>query len=429
MNETPPTAVQWHKLRAFAAVAEHGSVHRAARAIHLSQPAVTRAVQQTELALGAALFDRTTKGMVLTAAGRYVKFRVERALNELRFAVSAIAARVPGACGVQQRHRGLVEVVNERMLASLVAVWRGGNESVAADFAGLSVPALQRNLRQLEQLACISLVTRSGGAARLTDAGEILLRHAQLALAEIRVAREELESMQGRLAGRLVVGALPLSSGHLVPGAVDRTLRAHPDLHISIIDGTYETLSHGLRCAEVNVIVGALRAVENEPYVAHETLFTDSLNVVARAGHPVFRRGALRGLRDLTGETWLMPLAGTPSHAAFERAFRADGVEPPAARLQGNSPAIVRSLLLSSDRLALLSVRQVQHELQQHILKVVPVDVRHTERRIGLATLRDSVPSPGMTVLLCALRDLAGATPGKADYYCSAALQNASLFS
>ena len=163
--------------------------------------------------------------------------------------------------------------------------------------------------------------------------------------------------------------------------------------------------------------------------MAHETLFTDSLNVVARAGHPVFRRGALRGLRDLTGETWLMPLAGTPSHAAFERAFRADGVEPPAARLQGNSPAIVRSLLLSSDRLALLSVRQVQHELQQRILKVVPVDVRHTERRIGLATLRDSVPSPGMTVLLCALRDLAGATRGKADYYCSAALQNASLFS
>jgi len=270
-------------------------------------------------------------------------------------------------------------------------------------------PALNRTLRQLEDLAATALFVRSRRGTRLTEAGDTLLRHAKLALAEIRVAGEELASMRGRLDGRLVIGALPLSSGYLVPRAVDRTLRAHPDLSIRIIDGTYATLSYGLRCAEVNVIVGALRDDAQEPYARHELLFTDALVAVARADHPVLVRGRLDSLRELRNESWVLPLAGTPSRGAFERAFRAEGVEPPRAAVEGNSPSIVRTLLLSSDRLALLSTRQVLQELQQGILTVVPVPVsaEQTQRRIGLVYLRDAEPSPAMTAFLDAVRQVA----------------------
>jgi LysR family transcriptional regulator of gallate degradation len=428
--------VQLHKLRAFAAVAEYGNVHRAALAIHLSQPAVSRAVQQLETALGAPLFERTTKGMTLTQAGSQVLRRVQRALRELRLAETAIrraahgdrraarqaappadAARArtsegdaagPGAArpGAARPHR-LAAIVTERMLASLVAIAQGGGEAAAASLMGISQPALNRHLHQLEQLAQAALFVRSGRGTRLTDAGEALLRHAKLALAEIRVAQEEMASLQGRLNGRLVVGALPLSSGYLIPRAVDQTLRDHPGLTICIIDGTYATLSHGLRGAEVNIIVGALRADEQEPFARHEALFNDSLSVVARAHHPMLARGPIANLRDLVGENWVMPLAGTPSRAAFERAFRAEGIEPPVASIEGNSPAIVRALLLSSDRLALLSQRQVQQELQQGILKVLPVEVRDTERPIGLAVLRDGEPSPAALAFIAALRQSA----------------------
>jgi LysR family transcriptional regulator of gallate degradation len=411
MTDRYSALVQWQRLRAFAAVAEHGNVHRAGAALHLSQPAVTRSVRHLEAALGVALFERTSRGMHPTPAGRAVYRRAKGALAALSRAGAAVLECGAGPSVPPARER-LSAAVTQGMLASLMAVARSGSEAAGAALINLSQPAVNRHLRRLEHAAAVPLFARSARGTHLTDAGELLLRQAKLALAEMRVAAEELASLQGELDGHIVIGALPLSSGHLVPLAVDRTLRDHPGLRISIVDGTYETLSQGLQCADVSLIVGALRCARDEPYAIHEPLFEDSLSVVARTDHPVLRllrQGAATSpgeLADLANEAWIVPLPGTPARAAFERAFRAAAVEPPRAQLQGNSPAIVRSLLLSSDRLALLSPRQVRQELCQGILSVVPVTVTQTRRTIGLARLRCSEPSPGLAVLLEAFREL-----------------------
>jgi LysR family transcriptional regulator of gallate degradation len=357
--------------------------------------------------------------MRLTPAGECVHRRVERALGQLHSAGLEIL-KMTGATrhGAAPQER-LSTSVTEQMLDALVAIAQGGSECAAAALLRLSQPALNRNLHQLEHLVGATLFMRSCHGTRLTEIGALLLLHAKLALAEIRVAGEELAWMRGRLDGHIVIGALPLSSGHLVPLAVERTLRQHPGLGISIVDGTYETLSHGLRCADVNVIVGALRPEQNEPYATHEALFDDTLIVVVRADHPVLRRSDVHNLRDLADQAWLVPLAGTPSRGAFQQAFRAAGVAPPRIQLEVNSPSIVRGLLLSGDRLALLSPRQVQQELRQGILAVVPVEVTQTRRTIGIATLRSSEPSPGLIALIDSLRMLA--RPGGAVAYGAAA--------
>jgi DNA-binding transcriptional LysR family regulator len=57
-------------LKAFVAVAEAGSVNRAAAKLNLTQPAVTRRVQSLEAAMGVALLDRSSKPPTLTEDGR-----------------------------------------------------------------------------------------------------------------------------------------------------------------------------------------------------------------------------------------------------------------------------------------------------------------------------------------------------------------------
>ena len=57
-------------LKAFVAVAEAGSVNRAAAKLNLTQPAVTRRVQSLEAAIGVALLDRSSKPPTLTEDGR-----------------------------------------------------------------------------------------------------------------------------------------------------------------------------------------------------------------------------------------------------------------------------------------------------------------------------------------------------------------------
>jgi len=75
-------------LKAFVALAETGSISRAALRLGLTQPATTRRVQNFEASMGAtALLDRSTKPATLTPAGRQVLahcYRVLKSVTDLQ---------------------------------------------------------------------------------------------------------------------------------------------------------------------------------------------------------------------------------------------------------------------------------------------------------------------------------------------------------
>ncbi len=68
-------------LRVFSRVAEVGSLTRAAQALRISQPAVSKQLAELEADLGMALFDRLPRGVRLTAAGETLREHAERILN------------------------------------------------------------------------------------------------------------------------------------------------------------------------------------------------------------------------------------------------------------------------------------------------------------------------------------------------------------
>jgi DNA-binding transcriptional LysR family regulator len=67
-----------HYLRAFATVAEQGSITRAARVLATSQPAVSKQLAELEDSLGSVLLDRLPRGVRLTAAGEVLLRHAER---------------------------------------------------------------------------------------------------------------------------------------------------------------------------------------------------------------------------------------------------------------------------------------------------------------------------------------------------------------
>ncbi len=93
--------MELYQLRSFVAVAEAGHLTRASEKLHVSQPAVSAQIKALEDELELALFDRTSSGMVLTAAGTRLLADAERVLaaaqamrNEAKALKGEVAGRV-----------------------------------------------------------------------------------------------------------------------------------------------------------------------------------------------------------------------------------------------------------------------------------------------------------------------------------------------
>ena len=80
-----------HHLRDFVAIARAGSARSAARSLGLTQPALTRSLQELETELDAGLFERHARGMALTAAGERFLVRAQAALEEVRRGFEEVA--------------------------------------------------------------------------------------------------------------------------------------------------------------------------------------------------------------------------------------------------------------------------------------------------------------------------------------------------
>jgi DNA-binding transcriptional LysR family regulator len=94
------TAMELHHLHAFLAVAEELHFGRAADRLHIAQPPLSRAIQQLERELGARLFDRTTRSVQLTAAGRALVGPARDVFASCRVAEAAVRAAGVGETGM-----------------------------------------------------------------------------------------------------------------------------------------------------------------------------------------------------------------------------------------------------------------------------------------------------------------------------------------
>ncbi|RVM04669.1 LysR family transcriptional regulator [Sinorhizobium meliloti] len=81
------------------AVAEHLNFHHAAKALGTSQSSVSARIKALEDELGIPLFERNTRGVRLTEAGRHFVERVTAGVDQLENAVKSASLAASGECG------------------------------------------------------------------------------------------------------------------------------------------------------------------------------------------------------------------------------------------------------------------------------------------------------------------------------------------
>lgn len=290
-------------LRALAATARLGSVSRAAQAISISQPAITQALRKLERILGVPLFERRNEGMTPTAATRLLVPRVEAALSHIASSrVTMVQAR------------------------ALIAVADGGGYVGARAATGLSEPSLHRAVGDLSLALGRVLVERRGRGTTLTETGRRTVRNFRLARAELLAGLSEIAALMGPGTGRITIGAMPLARARLLPIAVTRFLRAHPDVAVSIVEGSHAELIEPLRDGDIDLLIGALRDPAPGPDVEQRALFADRPVVIGRAGHPLLARSDRAEVATLALYPWAVPAPATPLRVLWGRMFDGAGV-------------------------------------------------------------------------------------------------------
>jgi LysR family transcriptional regulator of gallate degradation len=389
-------------LRAFAAVVEHGGVTRAAERVHLSQPAITQALAKLEARLGAKLLATGADGARPTEAGSLFYDRVKRA-----FALIESGAREATRGEARRANAGFAhfeQLITVAQLRALAAMQFTRNFSLAARELGLSQPSIHRAARDLERIMGASLFVAARQGVELTQTAEVFARHAALAHAELLQAFAEVSETLSRDPGQIVVGSMPFARTKLLPEALNALSRERPLARVKVISAPYDGLLSRLRYGVIDFLIGALREPAPIDDVVQEPLFDDPLAVVVRRGHPLTRRARV-SREDLIAYPWVVPAEETPTRAVFHKLFSArEQARMPGGVFETSSLVLLRGLLTGSDRLALLSARQAQYELEQGLLALAPFSVPIGARRIGLTFRRGWRPTPTQAILIDHLR-------------------------
>ena len=219
-------------------------------------------------------------------------------------------------------------MLDVKRLAVLREVARQGSFSRAAGALGYTQPAISRQIAVLERETGATLVERRPGGVRLTDAGELLVGHAEAVLGRLEDAEAELSELLGLESGRLRMSTLTSAAATIMPLAIAEFRNRLPriELSVSLLDPT--GVLPLLRAGELDIALCNDAEHAALPDIDSVHLFDEPMLIALPNGHRLAQRENL-ALSDLAGERWMLgTTTSCPDACRFIRACHAAGFEP-----------------------------------------------------------------------------------------------------
>jgi len=214
-------------------------------------------------------------------------------------------------------------------LRALSAIATHGTVFAAADVLHCTPSAVSQHITKLEQETGTSLFEKDGRRLRLTEAGRLLADHALLVLGAVERAEAALAAHHGTVSGRLTIASFPTGCRALLPSALKRLTKEHPQLDVEMLEADPHHSLDLLARGEVDLaLVDEWPGVPlvMPPGVTRVELGPDYADLVVPAKHPLAKRKSPISLGELTAEKWIVSTPGTNCHAWSSRVL--PGVRP-----------------------------------------------------------------------------------------------------
>ncbi|MEU9451616.1 LysR family transcriptional regulator [Streptomyces sp. NPDC048277] len=288
-------------------------------------------------------------------------------------------------------------------------VARHGSFTVAARTLGWTQSAVSRQISSLEAaLGGGPLFDRLPRGVRLTEAGRVLVPHAEAVTGALRGAARELTALREAAGGRLRFGAFATADAALVPHALAAFRARHPGVRLSREEGLTPGLLDRLAAGHLDLaVVSTTGRAPLEPYDLHH-LLDESLYVAVPVDHPLAGVTGPVRLGRLAGADWISGGArpeGTLLDAALRQGFR-----PRVAHVVGEWTA---KLGYVAAGLGVTLVPALAAESVRQDVVLLPVlDEGAPARAVYAATARGRSLAPAAESFLAALREAVARIPG-----------------
>lgn len=280
------------------------------------------------------------------------------------------------------------------------AVAHARSFSRAAEQMSLTQPSVSHQIALLETEIGVRLLERGRGGLRLTDAGAVLLEHADDIAWRLELADTQLASLAGQRREHVRVGAFPTALAGFVPSAIARLRLAHDDLRVRLGEVTPSTLEARFLSGEFDLAISYQdTTVERRELRGAERidLMQDTFLVGLPPEHRLAGAPGPIALAELDEDDWIFAstegfLVQACREAGFEPRVVATTSEPLATRaliLRGIGIGWVPSLLV--DDYSGVVIRPVKEAIRRRdIYALLPPGDRHPRARQVIDALRET---------------------------------------
>ncbi|GAA3729943.1 LysR family transcriptional regulator [Salinactinospora qingdaonensis] len=225
-------------------------------------------------------------------------------------------------------------------LRALNAIAEYGSVSAAAEILGITTSAVSQQIAKLERETSSQLLERSGRGVRLTDAGQLLVNHADRILTLVAEAEADLEAQRGRVIGHLRVAAFATALRGLLPHVLRDLAERYPQLDVQLFERDPRVALPHVQRGEFDLAM--VQGWRNSPLPIPDGLeelhlLDDPAEIVLPAEHPLVGRPWL-ALAELAEERWIGSPPGDICHTWLVDSLRHGGVEPRVAHYASEYP-------------------------------------------------------------------------------------------
>ncbi|MGE0312307.1 MAG: LysR family transcriptional regulator [Lautropia sp.] len=283
-----------------------------------------------------------------------------------------------------------MKAVTLRQLQAFAEVARNLSFSRAALALHLSAPAVTMQVRELERAVGLVLFDRGARKVALTPAGEYFEVHVRRLLATLKEAGDAMDRFARLDTGLLTVGMVS-TANCFVPHLLARFRLDHAGVEIRLrVAQNRAAMVELLGANEIDLAIMGRPPDEvdtrAEIFAAHPLVF------VARPDHPLFTIGHPPA-RALAAYDFLAREAGSGTRSAMDRFLREHRVAPKAL-IEISSNEAIKQAAIAGIGLAFLSLHSIGLELEQRLLRILPIEASPVMRSWYIVSMRNRILSP-----------------------------------